>query len=120
MQLWGDGSEWGLRAPFALCSVLMGLAVLWLSGSVLGRRGGLICAVASLTGGLAVQKLHRAEFDMALVLGVGVAIAAACVNLASERQRASLWWLAYLGLGLGFLLVVVALFLFGWLFVGQP
>ncbi len=103
LQFWGDLTEWRLRAPFALCSVVLGLAVLRLSGRVLGLRGGLICALATLTGGLMVQKLHLAEFDMPLALGVGVAIGAACVNLAAERPRASLWWLGYLGLTFGFL-----------------
>ncbi len=50
-----------------------------------------------------VQKLLRAEFDMPLALGVGVAVLAACSNLASEQQRPWLWWLGYLGLTVGFL-----------------
>ena len=84
LQVWPRETEWTLRAPFALCTFLTGLAVLWLAGRILGPRPALICALAALTGGLVVQKLHRAEFDPPLALGVGVAILAASSNLARE------------------------------------
>ena len=114
LQIWDRETAWTLRAPFALCAVLLGLSVYWLSARLLGSRRGLICALAASTGGLMVQKLHRAEFDMPLALGVGVAVVAACCNLASERQSPWLWWLCYLGLTVGFLAKgVPALMLFG-------
>ncbi len=100
---WYPETAWSLRAPFALCSLLLGLSILWAAGRELGPERGLTCALAALTGGLMVQKLHRAEFDMPLALGVGLATVIACVNLASERPRPRLWWLCYLGLAVGFL-----------------
>ena len=114
LRIWDRETEWTLRAPFALCAVLLGLSVFWLSGRMVGQRQALTCALAALTGGLMVQKLHRAEFDMPLALGVGVAVVAACCNLASERQSRRLWWLCYLGLAVGFLAKgAPALMLFG-------
>ena len=44
-----------------------------------------------------------AEFDISLTAGVGVAVAAACYNLAASRPRWSIWLLGYVALAVGFL-----------------
>lgn len=102
-KVFGIENEWSLRFPFALSGVLMGLAVLLVAGTVLGPRGGFVCAVASVTVGLVLRKLQLAEWDVALAAGVGLAVAVACRNLAVARPSAALWILGYLGLGFGFL-----------------
>ena len=102
-RLFGQESEWALRLPFAGSALVMGLAVLLLTARIAGRRTGLLCAFASLTGALTLQKLHLAEFDVPLAAGVGVAVAVACRNLAVERPSGSLWAIAYLALAFAFL-----------------
>ncbi len=102
-RLFGGESEWALRFPFALSGLLIGLAVLLVTSRVLSPRTGLLCAFASLTGALTLQKIHLAEFDMPLAAGVGIAAAVACHNLSAERARAGLWLIGYLALALGFL-----------------
>ena len=101
-RLFGEETEWSLRFPFALSGLLMGLAVLLLTRGVAGPRTALLCAFASMTGILTLQKLHLAEFDMPLTAGVGVAAAVACRNFA-VRPRADLWLAGYLALALAFL-----------------
>ncbi len=102
-RLFGEESEWSLRFPFALSGLLMGLAVLVLTGRVAGPAAGLLCAFASLTGALAIQKLHLAEFDTPLAAGVGVAAAVACRIFAADRSGGALWLFGYLALALAFL-----------------
>ncbi len=101
-RLFGEETEWSLRFPFAASGLLMGLAVLVLTGQVAGPRAGLLCGFASLTGALAIQKLHLAEFDTPLAAGVGIAAAVACRNFAG-RPRGGLWLIGYLALALAFL-----------------
>lgn len=98
-----DPSAGLLRLPFAASGFLMGLAVLLLVGRQAGRRAGLLCAVASVTGVMFLLKGRMAEFDVPLAAGVGVAVAASSVNLTAARPRWGIWLLGYLGLALGFL-----------------
>ncbi len=102
-RFFGAETEWVLRFPFALSGMLMGLVVLLAIGPVAGPRTGLLCAFASLTGLLTIQKMHLAEFDLPLAAGVGIAIAVACRNLSAERPRGARWLIVYLALALGFL-----------------
>ncbi len=101
-ELFGTETEWTLRLPFALSGFAMGLAVLLLAGGPAPPRTALLCAVASVTGAVTLQKLHLAEFDVPLAAGVGVAAAVACRNLA-DRPRGALWPIGYLALAAGFL-----------------
>lgn len=101
--LFGEESEWTLRFPFALSGVLMGLAVLWLAGDVLGPWRGFHCAVATVATRLVIPRLHLAEWDVALAAGVGLAVVVACRIFAGERANSALWLLGYLGLAFGFL-----------------
>ncbi len=101
-RLFGEESEWSLRFPFALSGLLMGLGILLLTRRIAGPLAALLCAFASMTGILTIQKLHLAEFDMPLTAGVGVAAAVACRNFA-DRPRGALWLLGYLALALAFL-----------------
>ncbi len=96
-------SEALLRAPFAACGFVMGLAVLVLIGRQAGWRGGLLAASASITGLLFLQKARMAEFDIVVTAGVGVAVAVACVNLSASRQRWGVWLLGYGALAAGIL-----------------
>ncbi len=95
-------SEWALRFPFALSALMMGLAVLTLTRRIAGASTALLCAFASLTGALMIQKLHLAEFDMPLTAGVGVAAVVACRSFAT-RPSLGLWLFGYLALSLAFL-----------------
>ena len=95
--------EWLLRFPFALSAFVMGLLVLLLLGRITSPRIAFFCSVASISAGLFIQDARIAQFDAPLAAGVGVAVAAACVNLAGNRARASIWLLGYLGLAVGFL-----------------
>jgi 4-amino-4-deoxy-L-arabinose transferase-like glycosyltransferase len=92
-----------IRFPFAVSGFVLGLAILILIGRLAGARIGLFTALASTTGFLFLQKVRIAEFDMALVAGVGMAIVAACHNLSARQPRWVVWVLAYLGLAAGFL-----------------
>jgi len=102
-RVFGGESEWALRTPFAVCSLLLGLVTFWLVARVLGPRVGLVSGLATLTGVLYFQKLHLAEFDTPLAAGAGIAVVVACHNLASDRSRPWLWLLGYVALALGFL-----------------
>ncbi len=102
-RLFGEETEWTLRFPFALSGLLMGLAVLVLTSRVAGPKTGLLCAFASLTGALTIQKLHLAESEMPLAAGVGIATAVACRCLTDHRPRVGLWLIGYLALALAFL-----------------
>ena len=102
-RLFGAETEWTLRFPFALAGLIMGLAVLAMTQRIAGPRTGLLCAFASLTGGITLQKLHLAEFDAPLAAGVGVAVAVACRNFATPKSSGGLWPLGYLGVAVGFL-----------------
>lgn len=99
----GTRSEFLLRLPFAVSGFLLGLASLVLIGRELRPRAGLLCAVAMTGGGLFVQKVRMAEYDILITFGVGLATVAACCNLARGRCRIGLWVLAYLALAFGFL-----------------
>ncbi len=101
-RLFGEETEWSLRFPFALSGLLMGLGVLVLTRPVAGPRIALLCAFASMTGALTIQKLHLAEWDVPLAAGVGIATAVACRNFA-DRTHGGLWLLGYLALALAFL-----------------
>ena len=103
LRLASQPAEWLIRLPFAGCGFVMGLVVLLLVGSAAGRRAGLLSALAAVGGVLFLQKARLAEFDIVVAAGVGVAVAAACYNLAAERARAGIWMLAYLALAAGFL-----------------
>ena len=94
----GHESEWILRAPVACCGFALGLVVLVLVGRRSDPRSGFLAALATLTGALTLQKLPLAEFDLPLAAGVGVAIAAACSDLAAPTPRLRLWLLTYAGL----------------------
>jgi 4-amino-4-deoxy-L-arabinose transferase-like glycosyltransferase len=96
-------SEALLRLPFAATGFLMGLAVLILIGRVSSWRAGLLSSLASVTGVLFLQKARMAEFDIPLAASVGVAVAAACYNLSTSRQRWAVWLLGYVALAAGFL-----------------
>ena len=103
LRITAEPTEWLIRLPFAGSGFLMGLAVLALVGRVAGRRAGLLSAMAAVGGVLFLQKARLAEFDVLVTAGVGVAVAAACSNLAAERARSGVWLLAYLALAAGFL-----------------
>jgi 4-amino-4-deoxy-L-arabinose transferase-like glycosyltransferase len=96
-------SEGQIRLPFAVSGFVLGFVILILIGRLAGTRIGLFSALASTTGFLFLQKVRIAEFDLALVAGVGVAVAAACHNLSARQPRWGVWVLAYLGLAVGFL-----------------
>lgn len=81
----------------------MGLVVLHLVAGRVGHRIAAWCAIAAVSGGVVVEKLRLAEFDGLLTAGVGVAIAAACSNLAAKRPKLGLWILAYFALTAAFL-----------------
>lgn len=102
-RLFGGETEWSLRFPFALSGLVMGLAVLFLTHRVAGPATGLLCAFASMTGIITLQKLHLAEFDMPLAAGVGVAAGVACRVFAGRRSGGGLWLVGYLALALAFL-----------------
>ncbi len=109
-------AEWAIRLPGAVATLLMGLAVLVLIGRVSKPRVGLFAALAATTGILWSQKVKLGEFDAVLASLIGVAIAAACHNLAAGRSRSSprIWLLAYLALTAGCLAKgVPALMAFG-------
>lgn len=97
-ELLGVENEWTLRLPIALSGFVLGLVILGLVGRVCGAGAGTLCALATLTGVLSIQKLRMAEFDMPLAAGVGVALTCACYNFARQRPNAAIWLLAYLAL----------------------
>ena len=96
-------TEWTLRFPIALTGFLMGAGVLTILASRLGPRTACLCALASLTGAIVIQKARIAEFDMPLAAGVGIAVVAACANLSARRASVLLWMIGYAGLAFGFL-----------------
>ena len=98
-------SEWALRLPGALASVGMGLAILILIGRATKPRVGLVAALAAITSVLWNQKGRVGDFDAILASLVGIAVAAACYNLAVGRARSSgwIWLLAYSALTAAFL-----------------
>lgn len=96
-------SEGLLRLPFAASIFVMGLVVFYLIDRLAGSRVAAICAIASVSGGIVVEKVRLAEFDGILTAGVGVAIVAACHNLAAPKARPGIWLLGYLGLTFAFL-----------------
>ena len=102
-ELFGCENEWTLRFPVALCGFLMGLGVLAIFARRLGPRTACLCALASLTGAIVIQKIRIAEFDMPLAAGVGIAIAVACANLSAKRENRVLWLVGYAALAFGFL-----------------
>ena len=83
--------EWLLRLPFAASGFAMGLLILTLIGRVAGPRTGLLCGIASVSTGLFIQKVRLAEYDTVIAAGVGVAVAAACCNLAKRRPTGFAW-----------------------------
>ncbi|MDX1501285.1 MAG: glycosyltransferase family 39 protein, partial [Thermoanaerobaculia bacterium] len=91
-----------LRLPFALCGALLGLALLLLVGRRHGWRVGLFTGLAAVGSALFVEKVRIAEYDAPLAAAVGVAVAAAALNLAGRRELLSLWCLAYTGVAAGF------------------
>ena len=99
----GVETTWTLRLPTVLCWFLMGFAVLVLVGKTCGPGTGFLSATASLTSGLMLDKLRIAEHDVPLAAGVGIAVVAACLNLAHERERPFVWFLGYVALAAGFL-----------------
>lgn len=101
--LFGRDTEWTLRLPIALTGFLMGAVVLAIFARRLSPRTACLCALASLTGVIVIQKVQMAEFDMPLGAGVGIAVAAACANLSNRRASLALWMVGYAGLAMGFL-----------------
>ncbi len=101
--LFGRDTEWTLRLPIALTGFLMGTVVLAIFARRLSPRTACLCALASLTGVIVIQKVQMAEFDMPLGAGVGIAVAAACANLSDRRTSWALWMIGYAGLAMGFL-----------------
>ncbi len=101
LAVWPAPTELQLRLPFAAAGVALGGFVLVAVGRLLGARTGLLCASATLGGGLFLQKVRLAEFDVVLAAGVGVAVTAACCNLAAVRARFTLWLVGYAGLLIG-------------------
>lgn len=99
----GRETEWTLRFPFALTSLVMGLAVLLVMSRITSPANGCLCALASLTGALMIQKLQLAEFDVPLTAGVGVASVVAIRNLSMPQAAGWLWSIGYLALAIGFL-----------------
>ncbi len=109
-------TELAVRLPGAVSTVVMGLVVLVLIGRVTKPRLGLFAALAATTGLLWNQKVNLGEFDTVLASLVGIAVAAACYNLAAERAKPStwIWLLAYLALAAAFLAKgMLALMAFG-------
>ena len=98
-------SELAFRLPAAFATVGMGLAILFLVGRATRPRTGCLAALAATTTGLLLQEAKQGEFDAILAAAVGVAVAAACHNLAVEpaRRSAGLWALCYLALTAGVL-----------------
>ena len=95
--------EWLLRLPFAGAVFVMGLAVLLLCARLVGYRVASVSAIATISGGVVIEKVRLAEFDGLVTAGVGIAIVAACVNLSARQPRLGIWVLGYLGLAAGFL-----------------
>ena len=100
---WGGETEWSLRFPMAASVFLMGVVVLFLLGKMLGPRPGCLCGLAAVTSLLMIQKVRMAEFDGPLAAGTGLAMVAACMNLALARPRLGLWVIGYAALAFGFL-----------------
>lgn len=114
LALWENPSESLLRLPFALAGVALGLALFGLFTRAAGPRLGLITALCGVGSVQFVEKVRIAQYEMPLAAGVGIAVAAAVINLSGTRERTSLWLLAYAALGLGFLAKgVPALMAFG-------
>jgi 4-amino-4-deoxy-L-arabinose transferase-like glycosyltransferase len=101
----GGRTEWALRLPSALAIVLMGLVVLLLVGRLTRPRVGLYAGWAAITSMMIFSKTKLAEFDAVLACAVGIAVVAACYNLAQECRRGSfgVWLACYLALGAAFL-----------------
>ena len=96
-------SEWLLRLPFAASVFAAGLGVFILIRQLVGNRVAALSAIASVSGVIVGEKVKLAEFDGIVTAGIGVAIAAACYNLAARKPRSGVWLLGYLGLTIGFL-----------------
>ena len=96
-------NEWTVRLPGVAASLIMGLTVLALIGRVSKPRVGLVAALAATTGMVWNQNVKLGEFDVVVAASVGIAIAAACYNLAAGTSRSSswIWLLAYLALAAG-------------------
>lgn len=103
LALWNDPSELLLRLPFAIVGMTFGLIVFGLFTRAGGPRLGLITALAAIGSVQFTDKVRIAQYQLPLTAGVGLAVAAAVINLSLERPRASLWLLSYFGLGMGFL-----------------
>lgn len=101
--LLGYQTELSLRLPTALCGLTLGLALCLSLGTWITPQCGLWCALAATTSGLFVEQVRAATFDMPLTLGTGVAVVAACRNLAFEKPSWRWWLLGYAGLSFGFL-----------------
>ena len=99
--LTAEPSEWLLRLPFALSGVLLGWVLYAMISGAISPRAGLLTALAAMGNPLFLEKVRIAEFDVLLVLGVGVATAAAAVNLSRDNEHLGLWALAYVGLVFG-------------------
>lgn len=96
-------SEWLLRLPFAASVFALGLGVFMLIRRLIGNRIAALSAIATVSGVIVGEKVKLAEFDGIVTAGIGIAIAAACYNLAARKPRGGVWLLGYLGLTIGFL-----------------
>ncbi len=101
--LLGYQTELSLRLPTALCGLTLGLALCLGMGTWVAPRCGLWCALAATTSVLFIEQVRAATFDVPLTLGTGLAVLAACRNLALEKPSWGWWLLGYAGLSFGFL-----------------
>ena len=95
--------EWLIRLPFATAMFATGLIVLLVLRRLVGNRAAALSAIATISGGIVIEKVKLAEFDGILAAGVGIAIVAACHNLSARQASGTMWVLGYVGLTIGFL-----------------
>jgi len=104
MAEWAGGrSEFALRAPTAMCGLLLGLLIQQTLAKTVSPRCGLTGGLLAVTSILFIEQARMVGFDMPLALGVGAATLAACRNLAAGRSDLRWWSLGYAGLLFGFL-----------------
>lgn len=99
VELTGSTTEWTVRLPSALSSLLLGLAMLFFVGRVAGSRAGAVAGIASFSSVLFLEKFRVAEFDAVLTAFVGVAVTAACYILSDDegsKGRPLVWGVCYL------------------------
>ena len=104
INIFGEFSEFAVRAPIALIASVLTFATYFLGKKIISRKFGMLSSIVLLSSAFFLIFAHVAILDMVLTVFVALSIYSGFLtNFIDERYKKYAWWFFYLFAGFAFL-----------------